>query len=57
MSIGAGTAVFIVKENKFLVGKRKPEGVWALVGGKIDFGETPEETAIRFFNFVLDTIL
>lgn len=47
MSIGVGAAIFIIKDQKFLVGKRKPEGVWALVGGKIDFGETPEETAIR----------
>jgi hypothetical protein len=36
MSVGVGVAVFILNaENKILIGKRKPAGVWALAGGKV----------------------
>lgn len=45
-----GTILIVIDEGKILFLKRtKPpfEGYWALPGGKIDFGEHPEETAVR----------
>ncbi len=57
-SVRAGIGVVIVKENKILLGKRHDEpekasselngaGLWTLPGGKMDFGESFEEAAIR----------
>lgn len=56
--IGAGVGVFILKDNKVLLGKRHddPEkadselhgaGTWTMPGGKLHFGETFEQAAIR----------
>ncbi len=45
-----GTLLFIVDGNKILLIKREKHpyiGYWGLPGGKIDFGEHPEETAVR----------
>jgi 8-oxo-dGTP diphosphatase len=45
-----GVGVIIVKDNKILMGKRKNshgEGTWSLPGGHLEFGETPQECAIR----------
>jgi 8-oxo-dGTP diphosphatase len=49
----ASVAVFIEHDGKILMGERiyntATLGVsqWSLPGGKMDYGETPEETAIR----------
>ncbi len=56
--VGAGLGVILIKEDKILLGMRHPDpdkadsafrsaGEWCLPGGKIDFGETLEECAIR----------
>ncbi len=56
--VGAGIGVIILKNNKVLLGKRHedPEkassmlngaGTWTLPGGKLDFGESFEEGAVR----------
>lgn len=56
--VGAGIGVILVKEQKILLGKRHPDpdkadsafrsaGEWCLPGGKIDWGETLEDAAIR----------
>lgn len=53
-----GIGIMILKGNKFLLGKRHEdpekadsalhgEGTWTMPGGKIDFGESPEEAAFR----------
>ncbi len=42
--------VFIIKDNKILLLKRKKEpykNCWCPPGGKVDEGETPEEAAYR----------
>ena len=56
--IGAGMGIILLKDNKILLGKRHedPEkassllngaGTWTMPGGKLHFGETFEEGAIR----------
>lgn len=56
--VGAGLGVILIKEGKILLGKRHPDpdkadsafrsaGEWCIPGGKLDFGETFEECAIR----------
>lgn len=56
--VRAGVGVLIVKDKKFLLGKRNTdpakasselsgEGTWTMPGGKIDFGETFLEAARR----------
>ncbi len=57
--VGAGFGVVIINnEGKVLLGRRHPDpdkadsafrsaGEWSLPGGKLDFGETFEEGAIR----------
>ena len=45
-----GVGVIIMKDGKFLLGKRKNahgEGSWAFPGGHLEFNETPEQCAIR----------
>ncbi|MBN2112485.1 NUDIX domain-containing protein [Candidatus Woesearchaeota archaeon] len=46
----AGVIPVVVDNGKVLLLKRTKEpfvGYWALLGGKIEFGEHPEETAVR----------
>jgi 8-oxo-dGTP diphosphatase len=48
--IRVGSAVLIVKGNEILLGKRNKEpnfGRWVLPGGKIEFGETHQQAAVR----------
>lgn len=56
--VGAGLGVILISNGKILLGKRhldpdkadsvfKSAGEWCLPGGKLDFGETFEEGAIR----------
>lgn len=56
--VGAGLGVILISNGKILLGKRHPNpdkadsvfksaGEWCLPGGKLDFGETFEEGAIR----------
>jgi mutator protein MutT len=56
--VGAGLGVILVKNGKILLGKRHPDpdkadsafrsaGEWCLPGGKLDYGETFEEGAMR----------
>lgn len=56
--IGVGFGVMIIKDNKILLGKRhddpekassllKGAGTWTMPGGKLHFGESFEEGAIR----------
>lgn len=45
-----GVGVFVFKNGKFLMGRRKGshgEGDWSLPGGHLEFGESPEQTAAR----------
>ena len=45
-----GTLVAVVDNGKILLIKRAKEpykGQWAMIGGKIEFGEHPQETAVR----------
>ena len=45
-----GTAMIITKDNKVLLMKRKGPhggGTWSTPGGHLDFGETPEQGAMR----------
>ncbi len=45
-----GTALIITKNNRVLLMRRKSphgEGTWSTPGGHLDFGESPEECAIR----------
>jgi len=45
-----GVGVIILRNGKVLLGKRKNahgEGTWAFPGGHLDFGESPEECAVR----------
>ncbi|MBI2032553.1 MAG: NUDIX domain-containing protein [Candidatus Levybacteria bacterium] len=56
--VGSGFGVILIKRGKILLGKRHPDpdkadsafrssGEWCLPGGKLDYGETFEEGAIR----------
>ena len=56
--VGVGFGVMILKDNKILLGKRHEdpekadsklngEGTWTMPGGKLEYGETFEEGAIR----------
>lgn len=48
--VQVGTAVFIFKDGKFLMMKRRGShgaGTWAPPGGKMEFGEAFEDTARR----------
>jgi 8-oxo-dGTP diphosphatase len=45
-----GIGVIVVREGKVLLGKRKSslgQGLWSILGGHLEFGETPESCAIR----------
>lgn len=56
--VGAGVGVILVRGGKILLGRRHPDpnkadsafksaGEWCLPGGKLDWGESLEEGAIR----------
>lgn len=48
--VRVGVAVFIARDGKLLMQQRKGShgaGTWALPGGHIEFGETPEQAAER----------
>jgi 8-oxo-dGTP diphosphatase len=56
--VGVGIGIMILKEGKILLGKRHEdpekadsalhgEGTWTMPGGKMDFGETPNQGARR----------
>ncbi len=56
--VGAGLGVILEKDGKIVLGMRPPDpdkadsafrsaGEWCLPGGKLDFGETLEDGAIR----------
>jgi 8-oxo-dGTP diphosphatase len=50
MRPGIGVGVIIKKEGKILLLKRKGAhgaGTWSLPGGHMEYGETPEQTAVR----------
>lgn len=42
-----GCGVLVIKNGKILVGNRKDNGLLCGPGGHVEFGETPEEAAIR----------
>jgi len=45
-----GVGVFVIKDNKILMGKRKGAhglGTWGLPGGHLEWDETPEQCAER----------
>lgn len=45
-----GIGVFIFKDGKFLMGKRRNahgDGTWSIPGGHLEFGESFEDTAMR----------
>lgn len=45
-----GIGIIVIKEGRFLIGKRKNthgEGMWAFPGGHLEYRETPEECARR----------
>ncbi len=45
-----GVGVFIIRDGKFLLGKRKGshgEGTWSLPGGYLEFNESWEDCAVR----------
>lgn len=45
-----GIGVFVIRDGKFLMGKRKGShgsGTWSIPGGHLEYGESFEETAIR----------
>lgn len=49
-NVGVGIGVFVIKDGKFLLMERLGShgaGTWALPGGKLDFGESFEDTARR----------
>lgn len=49
-NVGVGVAVFIWKDGKFLVGKRRGShghNTWSVPGGHLEFGETWAECAAR----------
>ncbi len=50
MRPGVGVGVFVMKDGKFLLQKRQGShgaGSWSLPGGHMEYGETPEQTAVR----------
>lgn len=45
-----GVGVFVFRNGKFLMGRRKGSheaGTWSIPGGYVEFGESPEEAAVR----------
>ena len=47
---GVGVGVFVKKDGKILLQKRigpHGNGTWSLPGGHLEYGESPEETAMR----------
>ncbi len=45
-----GVGILITKDDKVLLLRRKNvhgDGTWSTPGGHLEFGETPEETAVR----------
>lgn len=46
-NIGVGVSGVVVNKNKILLGKRKDLGTWGLPGGRVEEGETIEESLFR----------
>jgi len=47
MIIMVGCGVFVYKDGKVLLQRRRDNGCWAMHGGGMEIGETTEETAKR----------
>lgn len=45
--VPTGCGVIVIKDGKILIGERKDNGLICGPGGHIEYGETPEEAAIR----------
>jgi 8-oxo-dGTP diphosphatase len=49
-NVRVGIGVFVIKDGKFLLQKRKGshgEGTWSLPGGHLEYGESFADTAVR----------
>jgi 8-oxo-dGTP pyrophosphatase MutT (NUDIX family) len=45
--LSAAVAVVLDEEDRILLARRADTGAWALIGGIVDPGEQPADTAVR----------